>query len=132
MTLIAGVPKVLNSSDALTVGSLKFHKIWCLCSEGVTCEVHPIAQIDVVSDTVGQFSSHYFAENGCRIPIIRNFSINGGVKRFVIPSDAWVCGLPFIESIQAPTVSHGWGVFNTSNQNWPVILGVPYSKVAVT
>ena len=33
----------------------QMHKIWCLISDGVTCEVHPTAQIDVGAETFGQF-----------------------------------------------------------------------------
>ena len=83
------------------------HKIWCLGSDGVTCEVHPTAQIDVGAETVGQLSNQYFAENERRIPVIGQISIKGSVKLLGIPDDAWGCGLPFIENTQSPTVPHG-------------------------
>ena len=47
-------------------------------------QVHPIVQIDFGAETVGQFSTQYFAENGCRIPVIGQISINRSVKNFGI------------------------------------------------
>ena len=107
------------------------HKIWCLGSDGVNCEFRPKAQIYVGAETVGQFVTQYFAENGRRIPIIGQISINGSVKILGIPDDDWVCGLPFIENVLDLTVPHGWGDNDTSNQNWPIIPGGAYSNVAV-
>ena len=105
--------------------------MWCLCPDGVICEVHPTAQIDVVAETVGQFLTQYFSVNGRRIPIIGQISINRIVKILCIPADTWGCEITFIENIQASTLTHGWGGANTSNKNWPVILGGPYSNVSV-
>ena len=48
----------------------QMHKIWCLGSNGITCEVHLTAKMDVGADTFGQFATHHFSENGCRIPVI--------------------------------------------------------------
>ena len=75
--------------------------------------------------------TNYLAENGRRITVIGQISIKGSVKRLGIPSDAWGCGLPFIENIQDPTVTHGWGDEDTSNQKCLVIPGEPYSNAAV-
>ena len=109
----------------------QIHEIWCLSYDGVTCEVHPTAQTDVVTGTVGQLTTNCLAENGRRIPVIGQLSINESVKLLGIPSKAWGRGLPFIKNFQAPTVLYGWGVADTSNQNWGIILGGPYSNAAV-
>ena len=82
-------------------------EIWCLGSDGVTREVHPAAQIDVGAETVGQYSTQYFSENGRIIPVISQNSINRSVESVGITADTWICGLPFIENIQVPTVPHG-------------------------
>ena len=95
----------------------QIHEIWCPGSNGVTREVHLTVQVDVGAETVGQFSTQYFLENGRRIPVICQISINRSVKLLDIPADAWGFGLPFIENVQAPTVPHGCGDADTSNQN---------------
>ena len=110
----------------------QIHEIRFLGSNGVIREVHLTAQIDVDADTVRQFLTPYFAENGRRIPIIGQISINGSVELLGSPADAWGFGLPFIENLQAPTVPSGWEDSDTSNQNCPVIPGGPYSNVAIT
>ena len=109
----------------------QIHEIWRLSSDGVTCEVHLAAQIDVGTETVEQFTANYLAKNGRRIPVIGQISINRSVEPLSIPADAWGCGLPFIENVQAPTDTTGWGHGGTSNQNWGVTLGVSYSIVSV-
>ena len=58
----------------------QIHKIWCLGSVGVIREFHLTAQIDVGDGTVGQFMKNYLAENGHRIPVIGQLSINRSVK----------------------------------------------------
>ena len=104
----------------------------CLDYGSVTREFLPTAQIDVGVETVGQFSTHYFSENGRRIPVIIQISINVSVKLLGIPGDAWGCGLTFIENVQGPTMPSGWGDADTSNQNWRVTLWRPYGNVTVS
>ena len=101
----------------------QIHKIWCLGYDGVTLEVHLTAQIEVCAGTVGQFMTNYLAENGCRTPVIGQFSITGSVKLLGIPFSAWGHVLLFIENLQAPTATYGWGDANNSNQKWGVIQG---------
>ena len=95
----------------------QIHEIWCLGSNGVTHKVHQTSQIDVGAETVRQFWTQYFDENGRIIPVISQISINRSIQMLGIPADAWVRGLPFIENTQAPTVPSGWGDANNSNQN---------------
>ena len=80
----------------------QIHEILCLGTNGVTCEVHPTAQIDVGAKTIGQFTTQYLPENGCRIPVIGQICINGSVKILGIHADAWGYGLLFIENVQDP------------------------------
>ena len=100
----------------------QMHEIWCLDSNGITRKVHLTAQIDVGDETVGHFSTHYFAENGRIIPIIGQISVNRSVKILGIPADAWECGLPFLENVLATTVPHGWG------ETIPPIINGPVSR----
>ena len=90
--------------------------IWCLGSNGITREFHPTDQIDVGAGTVGQFTTNYLAENGRRIPVIGQVSINGSIKLSGIPANAWGCRLPFIENLQDTTVFSGWGDADNSNK----------------
>ena len=107
------------------------HEIWRLSYDDITREVNRISQIDVGAETVRQFATHYFSENGHRIPVIGLISVYRSVKCLGIPCDAWVCGFPLLENILAPTIPHVWGYNNTSNQNWSVIQGIPYHNVSV-
>ena len=61
------------------------HEFWCLRSDGITREVQPTAQVDVGAGVVGHFLPNYLTENGCRIPIIGQISINGSVEYLGIP-----------------------------------------------
>ena len=101
----------------------QIHKMWCLSSDSITPEVHPTARISVGAETVGQFSTQYFAKNCRIIPVIGQTSVNRSVGILGIPYDAWEFGLPFLENILAPTMHHGWGDNDNSNKNWPVIPG---------
>ena len=56
------------------------HKIYCLGYDGITCELHPTAQVYVGAGSVGQLFSDYLAENGRRIFILGQIPINGSVK----------------------------------------------------
>ena len=89
------------------------------------------ARIDVSAETLGYFSTQYLAENGRRIPVIGQISINGCVNFLGISADAWGCGLLFIENVRAPTVLSGWGDCNTVNQNWGVTLRRPFGNITV-
>ena len=80
---------------------------------------------------MGQFLTRFLALNGRRVPIIGEISISGSVKSLGIPADAWGCELPFIENVQGPSEPTSWRHGDTSNQNWGVTPGGPYSNVAV-
>ena len=106
-------------------------EIWCLGSDGVTHEVHPTAQIDVVAENFGEFTTQYLSGSGCIIPVIGQISINRSVKILGIPADAWGYGLLFIDNFQAQYNPTGWGHGGTSNHNWGVNPGEAYSNAAV-
>ena len=92
------------------------HEIWCLSSDRITREVHPTAQLDVSAGVIGQFLSDYLAENGRRIPILGQISINGSVEYLGIP-DFHRTSEPFWDdNILAPSSSWGYGG-TTTNKN---------------
>ena len=99
------------------------HEIWCLGSDRITIEVHRTVQKYIISETSGQFQTQYFAENGRRIPVISQISVNRSVKLLGIPADAWGCGLLFLGKVLDLTIPHCWEDNSTSNQNCPVIPG---------
>ena len=107
------------------------HKIWSLVSNDITCEFHPIAQVYVGGGTVGQFLTDYLSENGRRITILGQISINGSVKLLGIPDFNITSGPMFIENLQAPHSTTFWVDSGTSNQNWPVIPGGTCHNVSV-
>ena len=74
----------------------------------------------------------YLAENGLRIPIIRQLSINGSVKVLGIPDFPRGSGLLFITNLKDPTDPTGWRHGGTSNQNWAFIPGGHYRNTRVT
>ena len=107
------------------------HKIWCLSSDIITSEFHRTVQKYFIAETDGQFKTQYFAVNGRRIPVIGQKLSNRSVKILGIPENAWGCGFPFLDNVLAPTIIHGWGENDNSNQNWPVIPGGSYHNVYV-
>ena len=101
----------------------QIYKLLCLGLENSTLKVNPKAQIEVGAGTVGDFTTNYLAENRRRIPIIGKISINGNVQFLGIPDFVRGSGLPFIDKIQAPTVTTGWGHSDNYNKNWGVTPG---------
>ena len=107
------------------------NEICCLGSDGITHEVHPTFLLYVGFRTLGQFSSKYLVENVSRIPIIGQIPIHVSVELFVIPNFRRTSGPMFTENLLAPSETTYWGDVGTSNQNWPVFLGGPYSMWSV-
>ena len=74
----------------------QINKLWCLGLDNITHEVHLTAHVQVVSGTMGEFTTDYFVENGCWILIIGQISINGSVPFLVITDFIRGSGLLFI------------------------------------
>ena len=68
------------------------HEVWILGLDEIICEVHPTVQVEVPAVTVREFVTNYLAENGRRIQIIGQLSINNSVQFWGVPAQAWVCG----------------------------------------
>ena len=81
-------------------------------------EVHPTEQLEVTTGTVGESVTNYLAENGCRIQIIGQLSVNDSVQFFGVPDQGggsrflFIC--IFLDSVEAK----GWGSGNYYNQEW--------------
>ena len=116
----SGGTKVLEFIQYVDGQDPQMHEIWCVDSNGITREVHPTAQVDVGAGVVGHFLSHYLAENGRRIPIIGQISINGSVKLLGIPSFYRTSGLMFTENLLVPHFTKCWGDGGTPNQECPL------------
>ena len=63
----------------------QIHNLWCLRLGNITRKVHPTARVEVGAGTVGEFTTNYLSENGRRILIIRQTSINRSVQLLGIP-----------------------------------------------
>ena len=96
----------------------QIHELWYLGLDGISCKVHPTARVEVTTGTVGEFVTNYLAENGCRIQIIRQMSINNSVKRLGVPDQGGVSGFPFICNLLDRVEFTGCGSRNYSNQDW--------------
>ena len=107
------------------------YEIWYLNSDGVTPEFHPTAQSDVGAWTMGKFLTNYLAENGRKILILGQISINGSVKMLSSPYFHITNGPNIIENIWSTHDATDWGHGGTYNQNWLVILGGTYQNVSV-
>ena len=64
-----------------------------------------------------QFLSNYLAENGRRIPILGQISINGSVKLLGIPNYHRTSGTMFTENLLDTHAITDWGDDGTPNQN---------------
>ena len=143
MTRRAPVGSILWSSDSGSGGAKgpefvqcvngqypQIHKVWAFGSNGIMCEVHPTARVDVGSVVVGEFLSDYITGSGHRIPIIGQISINGSVEYLGI-TDLHRTSGPFCDAnLLAPCSSWGEGG-TTTNQNWVVQHGGLFGIVSV-
>ena len=71
----------------------QIHRLLCLGFDNITKEVHPTAQVEFIYGIVGEFMTNYLAENGRRIVIIRQPSINGSIQLLGIPDFVLGSGL---------------------------------------
>ena len=103
----------------------QLHEMWCLSLDNVIRKIYPTAQIEVGAGTVGELTTNYLAENGRRILIIGQISINISVQFLGIPNFFSNSRLLFCENLQDPTVLIGWGHIDTTNHNCRVMSGGP-------
>ena len=80
---------------------------------------------------MGQFLSDYLAENGRRIPILGQISVNISVELLGIPHFRRTSGPIYTENLMASYDTTGWGDGVTSNHKWLVQPGGPYSNVSM-
>ena len=58
----------------------QIHELWRLDLDNISCGVHPTAQVEVTTGTVGKFVTDYLSENGLRTQIIGKISVNNSVQ----------------------------------------------------
>ena len=80
----------------------QIHELWCLGLENISRKVHPTAQVEVVDITFGEFVTNYLAENGLRIHIIGQLSVNDSVYFLGVRNQAWGRGFMFISTYRLP------------------------------
>ena len=56
--------------------------------DGIIHDVHPTAQVEVPARTVEEFVNDYLAENGRRIQIIEQISINNSIQFLGVTAQA--------------------------------------------
>ena len=64
----------------------------------------------------------YLAENGRRIKIIGQLSVNDSVQFLGLSDQALVTGMPFIYNLWALSEPTGWVSANNSDQNWGISM----------
>ena len=109
----------------------QIYKMCCLRLDNTTLKAYPTAQLEVIAVILGEFITNYFAENGSRIPIIGQLSINNSVQFLGIPDHGGEGGLSFLYNLQAPAEATWWGSGHTSIQNWGGSMFGPYSMTNV-
>ena len=107
------------------------HELWCLDLDNIIRKFHPTVLIDFIAGTVGEFMADYLSENGCKIQIIRQLSVNSSIQCLSVPDHGRGSGLPFICSLQAFFVATGCVSANNSNQNWVGIIFNTYSMINI-
>ena len=93
------------------------HEVWSLGLDGIIYEVHPTAQEEFIAGTFREFLIDYLAENGRRIQIIGQLSINDSIQFLGVLDQSQGRGLPFPCNLQSSSEATGWGSGHTSNQN---------------
>ena len=88
------------------------HEVWDFGDDGVTCELHPIAQVDVGAGIVREFATNYLTESGRRIPIFGRIYINGSVEWLGVPDFYRSDGPAWTANILDPHSS--WGDVGTT------------------
>ena len=87
--------------------SPKSKKFEGFAKDGITCEVHPFARIDVVNFSGDCFHTAYATEIGRRVFIYGWKSINGSVEWLVVPAPSCGTGVAWTENIFVPNLC--WG-----------------------
>ena len=95
----------------------QIHEVWTFGEDGVTREVHPTAQLDVVSGLVGEFSTDDLTEIWCRVPMFGINSINVSVEWMGVPDFLRTYGPAWNANLLSPCPSWVDGG-STTNPNW--------------
>ena len=85
----------------------QIHEFWYLDLDGIIHKDHPTAHVDIPAGTVGDFVTHYLAENGRRIEIIGKISVNGSITFLGLFDQARGTRISFIFNLQARVEATG-------------------------
>ena len=92
--------------------------LWCLGLEGISRKVHLTALVEVTAGTVVEFVTNDLAENGRRIKIKGQLSVNNSIQFLCLSNQSWESGFPIICNLMAHVEATGWESGNYSNQGW--------------
>ena len=84
------------------------HKLWYYGLDGLSCNFHPIAQIDIDTETVREFNTEYLTNYGQKNRFICQYSVIGSAK-FTIFNEIWGNSLPYISNSAIPDGTKGLG-----------------------
>ena len=86
----------------------QIHELWCLGLDRIIRGVHPSAGVEVATRTIGESVTNYLAENGRRIKIFRQLSVNDSVQNLGFPDQAQGSVFPFICHLMVCVEFTGW------------------------
>ena len=119
-----------NFIRCVDVQEPQIHEVWIFGEDGVTREVHPIAQVDVGAGFVIEFATDYLTPSWRRIPMFGVNSINGSFQWLGIPDFLSNYGPPWADNLLASGPTWGYSGI-TTNPNWVRKPGGRYVSVAV-
>ena len=88
----------------------QIHELRSVAEEGITCEIHIFARIDVGDSRRDCFQTDYATEIGRSVAIYRQKSINGKVEWLGITAPFCNTGVTWSKNILVPRLHWGDGV----------------------
>ena len=85
----------------------QIHEVWSLGLDRIILKVPPTAQLEVPAGTIGDFLTDYLSENGNRIQIIRQLSINNAYNFWVLLPNPGDVDCRFFATCKLPLIPQG-------------------------
>ena len=108
----------------------QIHEVWTFGEDGITREVHPIAQVDVGAGFFEKFATDYLTESWRRVPMFGGNSINGSVEWLGVTEFLRTDRPPWTANILATHPSLGERG-SSKNTNWSIQYGGHTDSVSV-
>ena len=108
----------------------QIHEVWTFGEDGITREVHPIAQVDVGAGFFEKFATDYLTESWRRVPMFGGNSINGSVEWLGVTEFLRTDRPPWTANILATHPSLG-DEGSTTNSKWVIQYGGASVSVSI-